>query len=110
SYTVFGNAGGGYLMIMAAGPVTVGATGSITAAGVPASLDPNGMRGAGAGGIIVLASRSTVTHSGSVIASGAAGVDGSSTRVAGGGGGGGIVYLLAPSISSTGVADVTGGR
>ncbi|MDX6711804.1 MAG: hypothetical protein QOH96_2820 [Blastocatellia bacterium] len=104
-------AGGGTLVILAAGGVTIG--GSITADGTGGVFDYTNFvgRGGGGGGVVVIASRTSITNTGTINARGGVGTDGlgsdSSVRV-GGGGGGGIVNLLAPVISQ-GSINVNGG-
>jgi len=104
-------AGGGTLVILAAGGVTI--SGSITADGTGGVFDSNNFagRGGGGGGVVVIASRTSITNTGTINARGGVGTDGlgaSSSVRAGGGGGGGIVNLLAPVISQ-GSINVSGG-
>jgi hypothetical protein len=106
SVGTFGSEGGGSVTILAAGALLN--NGTITA---DADLAPASGAGGGAGGIIILASRVSVTESGSSVLS-AIGSDGGasiSSRGAGGGGGGGIIHVLAPEISNNGTRTVTGG-
>jgi hypothetical protein len=100
--------GGGSVAIYAAGGITIGAAGAITADG-EASTNPSGSNqpggGGGAGGIIVLLSKTSITVSGLVLARGGRGSDGLNTsgvgKGGGGGGGGGIIHLIAPSTPTT---------
>lgn len=111
SYAQNGAAGGGGTTILAAGTIAINAGGSISAVGSPGVyIATSGLLGAGAGGIIILASRTSIDNEGNLIATGANGASAPSTidSSAGGGGGGGIVHLLAPSIVS-GTINVAGG-
>jgi hypothetical protein len=111
------------LVILAAGGITIGATGSIDADGQSATganqfnygLKSRG--GGGGGGIVVLASRTSIVNSGTLVARGGMGADGSWNSGSsgpliqtgpGGGGGGGIINLFAAYIVA-GAALVTGG-
>jgi hypothetical protein len=111
------------LVILAAGGITIGATGSIDADGQSATganqfnygLKYSG--GGGGGGIVVLASRTSIVNSGTLVARGGMGADGSWNSGSsgpliqtgpGGGGGGGIINLFAAYIVA-GAALVTGG-
>jgi len=119
SYTLVGGAGGGNITILAAGSITVSATGSISAAGMSGGTYPTSdvpsLYAASAGGIVILASRTSIGNNGTLIATGGNGVDGvvdaAAPFSAGGGGGGGIIHLLAPSIiqGTTNVSGGTGG-
>jgi len=102
--------GGGSLVILAAGAITIGAAGSIAANGsVGADEGTAYGDGGGAGGIIILASGTSITNSGSLVAIGAPGAPAvAGINDAGGGGGGGLIHLLAPSVTA-GTRTVTGG-
>src|SRR5262249_5210536 len=91
-----GGAGGGGLLVLSQGAISIGALGVIAANGNPAVF--SGSAG-GAGGIIVLASRTSVTNAGQLRAHGGSGLDASAgANLSGsGGGGGGIIHLLAPA-------------
>ena len=109
-----GGAGGGTLVIRAAGGITIASGGSISANGGAGSLDDSDAvsTGGGGGGVIILASKTSITNSGSISAQGGAGGagDDSTLTAASGGGGGGIVHLLAPSGQITeGTVSVSGG-
>jgi hypothetical protein len=106
---------GGGIVILAAGAITIGGTGSIKAPGSDGSLSGTFNVGsssllyaASPGGIVILGSRSSIINAGSITANGGKGADGDSYWGAGGGGGGGIVHFFAPSIAS-GTVDVSGG-
>ncbi len=103
--------GGGMMTLLARGSILITPTGSISAPGVagktmPVELAP-GLFNAGAGGVLILASRTGVTNLGTLTAKGGDGAD-QTHAYAGGGGGGGIVHLLGPSLSA-GSSDVSGG-
>lgn len=99
----FGSSGGGAVRILAAGALTNAAAATMTADGA------GGAGGGGGGGGIILASMTSVTNDGTILARGGSGEDGDSNEAPGGGGGGGIVHLLAPAVSSPGTVDVSGG-
>jgi hypothetical protein len=104
-----GDGGGNFAVLCAGGVVNQG---SISAHGTGA---PGPARGGGGGGFILLASGTSVSNSGALIANGGAGgallaTDSNSTGfAAGGGGGGGIVHLIAPSATNSGSITVNGG-
>lgn len=98
-----GSSGGGSVRILAAGTITNAAGASITADG------DDGEGGGGGGGVIIMASMTSITQAGTVSARGGDGESGDSNEAPSGGGGGGLVHLLAPSITSTGAVDVSGG-
>ncbi len=94
--------GGGSIVILAAGAISVGGAGSIIASGATGAEEagPGVADGGGAGGIVILASKTSITNSGTLTANGgngAASVNG--INDAAGGGGGGLIHLLAPSIT-----------
>jgi hypothetical protein len=108
--TVVGG-GGGSLVIRAAGAITIGSTGQITAnggngIGITSGLTSIGGSGGGGGGILILASQSGITNNGTLSAAGGNGGNGyqaggsTYAYAGGGGGGGGLIHLLAPSISA----------
>jgi hypothetical protein len=103
--------GGGSIVILAEGAVTV--SGTITANGGNGGTDTivADNYGGGAGGIIILASKTSITtSSGTLTATGGHGGAANSTTGAGGGGGGGLIHLLAPSGQiTTGTETVSGG-
>jgi hypothetical protein len=70
-----------------------------------------GARGGGAGGIVILASKTSVLNSSSasINADGTDGGNGNSASAPGGGGGGGIVHFLAPLVVKEGTVSVQGG-
>lgn len=100
----FGGDGGGGLLVLALEGVEN--SGMILADG---QTPPFSGGGGGGGGAIVLASPTSVTHTGTISAMGGAGVGPGFNRGAGGGGGGGIVHLISPEIAATGVVAVQGG-
>lgn len=106
-----GNGGGTFVVLCGSGLANL-STGVIRADGF-VGLGPGA--GGGAGGIVVLASRTSVANNGLISAQGANGSDSSSQSGAGGGGGGGIIHLAAPSINvgtcsvSAGLQGVAGG-
>jgi hypothetical protein len=107
--------GGGTIVIVAAGSITINATGSIRADGDngrPAVPSSSIGGGGGGGGVIVLASRTGITNNGVMTALGGNGAnalpDPSTGTGASGGGGGGVISLFAPVIS-VGTAIVNGG-
>jgi hypothetical protein len=102
--TGVGGDGGGSLVILAKGAVTIGASGVINANGG----DGVSGGGGGAGGAIIIASQTSVTNNGLLSVKGGNGGASTSTAGAGGGGGGGLVHLLAPSVVQGSIV-VTGG-
>jgi hypothetical protein len=119
----YGGNGGGTVVILASGPITIASSGSIRADGAAAfnpgyGGSPAYDGGGGGGGIVVLASRTSIANSATLSAQGGNGADGDSAGTggpngnvntgAGGGGGGGIISLLAPSIT-VGTAQYNGG-
>jgi hypothetical protein len=103
----YSKAGGGSILILAAGVIDITAGGSVSATGEPGGSAPDWGR-AGAGGVVVLASRAAIRNAGALTARGGNGANGDSWTNAGGGGGGGIVHLLGPSLVP-GVTNVSGG-
>ena len=109
--------GGGSLVILAEGSLTIAPGGAITANGTSGGQETASgfgfSDGGGAGGIIFLASKTSVANDGTLTAdggSGAAAIGGGSPSDAGGGGGGGIIHLLAPSGQITlGTTHILGG-
>jgi hypothetical protein len=106
--------GGGTIVILAAGTITINSGGSIHAdggAGSPALNEAFFSGGGGGGGIIVLASGTSVTaSSGSTLSAvGGIGGAGNGTASASGGGGGGVINLLGPSVTTTGSTLSVGG-
>ncbi len=103
----FGGAGGGSLLILAAGDVTV--SGAINANGGDGAVAGGMAYGGGGGGLVVIASRTTVSSSGAINVNGGNGVPGvAGTYSASGGGAGGVVHLLAPSLTA-GTIHMSGG-
>jgi hypothetical protein len=97
---------GGSFTVLAQGAILIGATGNLDASAFNLALSDGA--GGSAGGVIVLASKTSVTNQGTIHADGLFG-SGSSTDIgAGGGGGGGIVHFLAPTITQ-GTVTVAGG-
>lgn len=118
--SVLGGEGGGSLVLLAGGNFTLLPGSTINANGSsginPSSAGDVGGSGGGAGGIVVLAAKSSVTIGGSIRANGGAGANGvnanGGTQGAGGGGGGGggIIHLIASSAPSvTGTLQALGG-
>ena len=105
--------GGGSLVILAEGSLTIESGGVITASGTSGGQETvSGFSdGGGAGGIIILASKTSVANDGTLTADGGNGAASiSGTSDAGGGGGGGIIHLLAPSGQITlGTTHILGG-
>ena len=105
--------GGGSIVILAEGGLTIESGGAITANGTNGGQETSAgfSDGGGAGGIIILASKTSVTNDGTLTANGGSGAAAiSSTSDAGGGGGGGIIHLLAPSGQITlGTTHILGG-
>jgi hypothetical protein len=110
-------AGGGSVFILAAGPIDIAPSGSISASGESGVListqnpyAPGQMLGydAGAGGLVVLGSRTAVRNAGALTANGGNGANGNPEWPAGGGAGGGIIHLLGPSLVP-GATNVSGG-
>ncbi len=114
-----GSEGGGSFMIVAQGNVQIVSGASISADGnngVNPQTAGTGIvgPGGGAGGVIVVVSKGTITMAGALHAnggSGASGWDGNGgVGEGGGGGGGGIIQLISPSAASvTGSIQVNGG-
>lgn len=100
----FGGRGGGSLVVLVKGALLN--SGAIHADGEDGGFDSIG---AGAGGVVILASQTSISHTGTITVIGGHGADGTNFGAAGGGGGGGFVHLFAPSISATGTTDVSGG-
>ena len=103
--------GGGIFAIYAAGAVSI--TGSIHAdAGGPGTDTDDQPDGGGAGGIMILASKTSIDNAGTLSAEGGTGSPLLSTSngvfAAGGGGGGGIIHLLSPN-NTVGTTIVTAG-
>ena len=107
--------GGGTIVVVAVGTITVTGAGSIRAegaVGTPVNDGNSSGGGGGGGGIIVLASKTSIGNAGTLSVVGGAGANATSTATgasASGGGGGGIINLLAPSFSLTGTTTVAGG-
>lgn len=124
SELVYGSRGGGRLTIMCQGNIsisgTVNANGEGTANPNPGASPNTGGSGVvgcggGAGGVVVLAGKGTVSIGGAINANGGNGANGinygGSGDAGGGGGGGGLVFVLAPaanSVTTSGVS-VSGG-
>jgi hypothetical protein len=92
--------GGGSITILASGNILITSTGSISAPGTDGTaLVPNVSGGvsAGAGGIVILVSRSSIVNDGTLSAVGGNGAN-QTIWFPGGGGGGGIIHLLGPSL------------
>jgi hypothetical protein len=100
---------GGSLVILAQGAIVNAGGATISANGQSNTLAADGSGGS-AGGVLILASRTSVTNGGTIRAFGGDGAASSASNGAGGGGGGGIVHLIAPSITNTfGTINVTPG-
>ena len=94
--------GGGSVVIVAAGAITVGVAGTINANGGAGTADGTALfaYGGGGGGLVVLASQTSVTNSGTINAKGGNGAAPLGANYsAGGGGGGGVVHLLGPTLT-----------
>jgi hypothetical protein len=96
--------GGGSIVILAAGAISIGASGSINANGANGLEEDEAFAdGGGAGGIVILASKTSILNSGSINANGGNGANAvSNNNDAAGGGGGGLIHLLAPGGQLTG--------
>lgn len=103
-----GGLGGGALMIIAKGTITIASGASIDADG-GVSFDGSCGAGGGGGGVVVLASKTAIDKQGFIHANGGEGRSGGSKAAAGGGGGGGLVMLVAPTVSDSGLTGVVGG-
>lgn len=100
------NVGGGTLTIACRGPIELDG-GSVAA--LTTLISAPGAGGSG-GGVVILASGTSITNHGVIAVSGAAGIAGGTDVAPGGGGGGGLVRLIAPEITqSGGTVDVAGG-
>jgi hypothetical protein len=104
-----GGDGGGSVMIVAGGPISVESTGQIIADGFKSVCGACG-GGGGGGGVIILGSKSLVSLSGKLQAKGGAGAPGGASIASGGGGGGGLIVLAAPVINDTAQKSVDGGE
>lgn len=98
------NVGGGTVTIACRGPIELNG-GSLAA--LTTVVTAPGAAGAG-GGVVILASGTSITNQGIIGVSGGAGVEGSSGVAPGGGGGGGLVRLIAPEVTP-GMVEVLGG-
>jgi hypothetical protein len=96
--------GGGVVRIISRGIILISASGQITANGTAGGVGAGG----GAGGVIILGSKTSISNSGSISALGANGGSSDALTGVGGGGGGGIIHFVAPSIVA-GTTDVSGG-
>ena len=97
--------GGGLVKVYCTGDIVNNGSGTINANGQSPSL----LTGGGAGGIVILASASSVTNAGTINAIGGNGGASYDYGGAGGGGGGGIIVIAAPVISGAGAMNVGGG-
>ena len=109
--TMASGRGGGTLRIFAAGSITI--SGSIVASGTSgqSATALSSSVGGGAGGILILASKTSISNSGAITANGGAGgngITGVAPSGASGGGGGGIIHLLSPA-NTAGTLSVSGG-
>lgn len=116
-----GGEGGGSLVIVASGNLTVTSAATINANGSngvnTATTGDVGGPGGGAGGIVVLAAKGTLAVGGTIRANGGNGGNGFNGTTTGtngvgggGGGGGGIIHLLsANAINITGTVQTSGG-
>jgi hypothetical protein len=100
-----GAAGGGSLVVLGGTAVVHADGATITAAGADGGIG----QGGGAGGIVILASKGSVTSAGTIDARGGGGGPSNVFAGVGGGGGGGIVHFLAPTVIAPGTVTVTGG-
>jgi hypothetical protein len=95
------------LVVLAKGAITN--TGSITA---NANFTTGNM-GGGAGGVVILASPTSITNAGTISANGGDGAPSTNNSVlhtcACGGGGGGIIRYISPTIADTGTDSVSPG-
>ncbi|MBN1204067.1 MAG: collagen-like protein [Myxococcaceae bacterium] len=115
-----GGEGGGSLVIVALGDVTVPVGGTIRANG-NSGFDPTGTTdiggpGGGAGGIITIVTRGNLTVGGNILANGGKGGNGLNGNTAGsngagggGGGGGGIIHLISANPISVTVSPLANG-
>jgi hypothetical protein len=116
--TGYAGAGGGTVLILAEGSITIGGGGAVRAdggngnLGIPPASSYYANGGGGGGGIVVLASKTSITNSGTLSAKGGNGANGYDSLSIGlsasGGGGGGIINLIAPAVT-VGSTSVTGG-
>jgi hypothetical protein len=114
-----GGEGGGSFSITGQGNITIAGTGSIKANGVSATnLNTAGLgitgSGGGAGGIVILLCKGTLTQSGTIQANagnGSSGFDGNGGNAegGGGGGGGGIIILAASTVNNSGTNQIAAG-
>ncbi len=115
-----GGSGGGGLVLLAQGNISITSTAIITANGENGMNPQTGGRGivgtgGGAGGVIVMAAKGTLTISGNIHAHGGNGANGwngngGDGEGGGGGGGGGIVHLISTSTPSVaGSINISGG-
>jgi hypothetical protein len=107
------NGGGGSITILSSGSILITSTGSISVPGVSGRTAVFNVTGpppqASAGGIMILASRTSISNLGTLSAIGGNGANQSCCILApGGGGGGGIIHLLGPSLV-LGNTNVSGG-
>jgi hypothetical protein len=101
------NIGGGSFTVLAQGAIVIGSTGSISVNAFSLSVADGA--GGGAGGVLILASKTSVTNQGAIHADGLRGSQSNLDIGAGGGGGGGIVHLLAPTITAGTITVAAGG-
>ncbi len=106
SFGIEAGRGGGTLVVLAAGAILNAAGATVMADGTAGFGDGTG---GGGGGIVVLASKTSVQQEGMLTAKGSGGMSQNQNVGAGGGGGGGIVHLIAPSLSGFGEVHVEGG-
>lgn len=111
--TITFGGGGGTVVMLAGGAVSLASGTVINAAGAP-GLQGNASAnsgGGGGGGVIVVLSNTSITNAGTLNASGGKGADtlASPDSSGGGGGGGGLIQLAAPSITNTGTLNVSAG-
>lgn len=104
--------GGSFVVICKNGIVNNGSITADSTTHFPSKgINQFGARGGGAGGIVILASKTSVLNSSSasINANGTDGGNGNFTSAPGGGGGGGIVHFLAPLVVNEGAVSVEGG-
>lgn len=103
----FAGFGGGSLMIVAGGTVTIASGGGIQADAFTNEL--NNGSGGGGGGIVAIAAKTAIVQAGTIWARGSDGNSAGAYAASGGGGGGGLILLASPTITTTGANLVNGG-
>lgn len=113
NFDTSGGDGGGKIVILAEGGITIGAQGIISANGYDNQVNGGG---GGGGGVVILASQGSIVNHGSLQAKGGNGQGAGWSPMIdhlyygpGGGGGGGFVNLISPSSITLGATVVSGG-